>query len=167
MDKEILIWVAIAILMAISSRAQAKAKKAREKQPTQPPFESSGEFPRIPGTTVFGEPIFTSRPDTPTEMAIPETEVPKEIRRQIERKRQSEAKRNELQAERSREQTRAANTVEIASAKSRKTLPIAHDSSEAIGSVRPDSEEKNDPQFDLRQAVIYSEILKPRFETDY
>lgn len=166
MDKEILIWVAIAIFTAISSRAQAKAKKAREKQQAQPPFEPSGEFPRTPGMTVFGEPIFTSRPDTPTEMSLPETKIPKEIRRQIERNRQSEERQAE-KAERNRRQTRVANTVEIASAKSRKALSIAHDSSEAIDSVRPDSEEKNDPQFDLRQAVIYSEILKPRFETDY
>lgn len=164
MDKEILIWAAIAIITAISSRAQAKAKKTRERQQAQPPLnrtEDPWETKRpIPA---FGEPIFSDQPEVQVETTIHETDVPKEIRRQIERKRAKEQQFESKQRSNLKKARTLASTgttgSETTKARIAQESEIAENSS-----LSPDFKKQNEPQFDLRQAVIYSEILKPRFE---
>lgn len=148
------VWLAFVVGMIIYSQAQAK--KMKEKQRAKTAFERLDELvEEAARNTHHSKAKPTPKPQTPIRTAnrkagssIRKQQPQEETRRQIAERKQ-ELKRKRAQQTASVEPTTPhAVTPEVA--------PEA--------AVTPTSGEAIRNEFDLRRAVIYSEILKPRYE---
>lgn len=159
MDERILVWIILGIGILIRM-AKAQKAAAQERQRTETAFDRldealEGEEPQQRPKPLFGGPVFTEFEGGELAPTVRTPQTPEALKRQIESRKQ------ELKRKRKASARSVSTTTEAAAGSQGAPLTETSAAELAAAQSAPETAESG---FDLRKAVIYAEILKPRYE---